>query len=79
MAMRIDGTAAAGLWANQALFTQAAHRIANLNAPPAPGEEPVELAEEVPAMIVSEHGYKASARVLRAQDETSRSLIDVLG
>ena len=77
--MRIDSTAAAGLWANQALFTQAAHRIANVNTPPEPGEDPVELAEEVPAMIVAEHGYTASARVLRVQDETSRSLIDVLG
>jgi flagellar hook-associated protein FlgK len=77
--MRIDGTAAAGLWANQALFTQAAHRIANVNTPPEPGEDPVELTEEVPAMIVAEHGYTASARVLRVQDETSRSLIDVLG
>jgi len=77
--MRIDGTAAAGLWANQALFTQAAHRVANVNTPPEPGEEPVELADEVPAMIVAEHGYTANARVMRVQDKTSRSLIDVLG
>jgi flagellar basal body rod protein FlgG len=77
--MRIDGSSAAGLWANQALFTQAAHRIANVNTPPGPGDDPVELAEEVPAMIVAEHGYTANARVMRVQDETSRSLIDVLG
>ena len=77
--MRIDGTAAAGLMANQALFTQAAHRIANVNTPPEPGENPVELTDEVPAMIVAEHGYTANARVMRVQDETSRSLIDVLG
>ena len=77
--MRIDGTAAAGLWANQALFTQATHRVANVNTPPEPGEEPVELADEVPAMIVAEHGYTANARVMRVQDKTSRSLIDVLG
>ena len=77
--MRIDGTAIGGLWANQALVAQAAHNIANVNTPPEPGEDPVELAEEFPAMIVAEHGYTASARVLRVQDETSRSLIDVLG
>jgi flagellar hook protein FlgE len=74
--MRIDGTAITGMWANEALFTQAANNVANMNTP---REQPVELAEEVPAMIVAEHGYTANARMLRVQDETSRSLIDVLG
>ncbi len=75
--MRIDSTAAAGLWANAALFNAAAHRVANVNTEDV--EPPVELAEEIPALIVAQHGYTANARVLRVQDETSRSLIDVLG
>ena len=77
--MRIDSTAIQGLWANAALFNGAAHRIANVNTPPAEGEQPVELAEEIPAMIVAQHGYTASARVLSVQDEMSGALIDVLG
>jgi flagellar hook protein FlgE len=77
--MRINSTAIQGLWANAALFHTAAHRIANVNTPPAEGEQPVELAQEIPAMIVAQHGYTASARVLSVQDEMSGSLIDVLG
>ena len=76
--MRIDGTATAGLWANQALFDQAAHRVANVNTPPEPGEDPVELTEEIPAMIVAEHGYTATARALRVQEELAGALIDML-
>lgn len=76
--MRIDSPVA-GLWANQAMFNQAAHRVANVNTPPAPGEQPVELAEEIPAMIVAGHGYTATARALRVQEELAGALIDVLG
>jgi flagellar hook protein FlgE len=75
--MEIGSTAAAGLWANQAQFNQAADRIANVNTPPAPGANPVELTEEVPAMILAENGYTANAQLLRVQDETTHSLIDV--
>jgi flagellar hook-associated protein FlgK len=77
--MRIDSTAIQGMWANASLFNAAAHRIANVNTPPAEGEQPVELVEEIPAMIVAQHGYTASARVLSVQDEMSGALIDVLG
>jgi flagellar hook-associated protein FlgK len=77
--MRIDSTAIQGMWAHQAMFAAAAHSIANVNTPPAEGEQPVELAEEIPAMIVAQHGYTANARVLSVQDEMSGSLIDVLG
>jgi flagellar hook protein FlgE len=76
--MRIDSTAIGGLWRGEALFDRAADNIANVNTPDH-GDQPVELTDEIPAMIVAEHGYTASARVLRVQDETSRSLIDVLG
>jgi len=76
--MQIGPTSVAGLWANQALFDRAAHRIANVNTPPEPGEDPVELTEEVPAMIVAEHGYTATARALRVQEELAGALIDML-
>jgi len=76
--MQIGSTSVAGLRANQALFDQAAHRIANVNTPPEPGEDPVELTEEVPAMIVAEHGYTATARALRVQEELAGALIDML-
>jgi flagellar hook protein FlgE len=77
--MRIGSASIAGLQANAALFDRAANNVANVSTPPADGEQPVELAEEMPAMIVAGHGYTANARALRAQDETSQSLIDVLG
>lgn len=76
--MRIDSPIA-GLWANQAMFNQAAHRVANVNTPPAEGEAPVDLTEEIPAMIVAGHGYTATARALRVQEELAGALIDVLG
>ena len=71
--MRIDGTAIGGMWANEALFTEAANNIANVNTP---REQPVELTQEVPAMIVASHGYTANARVLSVQDEMSGALLD---
>ena len=77
--MRIDSTAIQGMWAHQQMFAAAAHNIANVNTPPAEGQQPVELAQEIPAMIVAQHGYTANARVLSVQDEMSGSLIDVLG
>lgn len=76
--MHIDQTAIQGMWMHQGMFTAAAHRIANVNTPPAEGEQTVDLAEEIPAMIVAGHGYAANARVLSVQDEMSGSLIDVL-
>ena len=76
--MRIGSTSIAGMWANEALFTAAANNVANVNTPDY-REQPVELAEEIPAMIVTEHGYTANARMLRVQDETSGALIDMLG
>jgi flagellar hook protein FlgE len=76
IAMRIESTALTGLWANQAKFDTAADNVANVNTP---REQPVELADEFPAMTLADIGYTASARVLRAQDETSGDLIDVLG
>jgi flagellar hook-associated protein FlgK len=77
--MVIGSAAIQGMWAHQAMFTTAAHNIANVNTPPAAGEQPVELTEEIPAMIVAGHGYTANARVLSVQDEMSGALIDVLG
>ena len=74
--MRIDGTSINGLMANQALFQDAASRVANVNAP---RQQPVEFAQELPAMTVAEIGYSASARVISTQDEMSGELIDVLG
>jgi len=77
--MVIGTSAIQGMWAHEAMFAAAAHNIANVNTERAPGEDPVELTEEIPAMIVAEHGYTANARVLRVQDEMSGALIDVLG
>ncbi len=37
-----------------------------------------ELAQEFPAMAVSEIGYTANAQVISTQDELSGDLIDVL-
>ena len=74
--MRIDGTSISGLMANQAMFQAAAHNVANVNTP---REQPVELAQELPAMGVAEIGYTANARVISTQDELSGELIDVLG
>jgi flagellar hook protein FlgE len=76
VAMRIESTALTGLWGNQAKFDTAAENVANVNAP---REQPVELADEFPAMTIAEIGYTASARALRSQDEMSGDLIDVLG
>lgn len=78
-AMVIGSAAIQGMWAHQAAFQAAARNIANVNTPPEPGEQPVELAEEIPAMILAQHGYTANARVLSVQDEMSGALIDVLG
>jgi flagellar hook protein FlgE len=39
----------------------------------------VDLAEETVTQIVAELGYSASARVIRAQDEVSGALIDIVG
>jgi flagellar hook protein FlgE len=39
----------------------------------------VDLAEETATQIVAELGYSASARVIRAQDEVSGALIDIVG
>ena len=74
--MRIDGTSINGLMANRAKFDAAAENVANVNTP---REQPVELADEFPAMTIAEIGYTASARALRTQDDTSGDLIDVLG
>jgi len=76
--MRIGSTPVQGMLMNAGMFTAAANNIANVNTLDY-ADEPVELAEEIPAMIVAEHGYTANARVLRVQDEMSGSLIDVLG
>ena len=77
--MVIASSAIQGMQVHQAMFQAAAHNIANVNTPPEPGAQPVELVEEVPAMIVAQHGYTANARVLSVQDEMSGALIDVLG
>jgi len=76
--MRIGSTPVQGMLMNAGMFTAAANNIANVNTPDY-ADDPVELTEEIPAMIVAEHGYTANARVLRVQDEMSGSLIDVLG
>ena len=39
----------------------------------------VDLAEETATQIVAELGYTANARVIRAQDELSGALIDIVG
>ena len=75
--MRIDGTSMNGLWANQALFDTAANNVANVSTE-GYREQPVDLAEEFPAMAGAQIGYTANARTLRVQDETIGSLIDEL-
>ena len=64
-----------GLMANAALFEAAAHNVANVSTP---RQQPVELAQEFPAMAVSEIGYTANAQVISTQDEMSGDLIDVI-
>jgi flagellar hook protein FlgE len=75
--MRIDSTSLAGLWANETKFAKAANNVANVNTEDYAGG-PVDLAEEFPMMTVAEIGYTANARVVRTQDETTKSLIDEL-
>lgn len=38
----------------------------------------VALAEEMPGLIVAEHGYRANATAVRTQDEMAGALLDVL-
>jgi flagellar hook protein FlgE len=76
VAMRIDSSLA-GIQANAMLFDRAANKVANVNSEDR--DPPVDLADEVPAMDLAEIGYTASARAIRWQDETTQSLIDVLG
>jgi flagellar basal-body rod protein FlgC len=39
----------------------------------------VDLAEELPAMITTQHAYTANLKVLQARDEVLGSLLDVVG
>jgi flagellar hook-associated protein FlgK len=43
------------------------------------GASGVNLAEEMPGLSLAEVGYTALARVIRVQDQTMGSLIDMLG
>lgn len=56
------------------MFAAGAHNVANVNTP---GFR-VSLTEEIPALIVADHGYRANATVIRAQDEMSGALLNVI-
>ncbi len=45
---------------------------------PAPGMSGTDLAEEMPALAIAGATYAANAVAVRAQDETTGSLVDVL-
>ena len=45
---------------------------------PAPGMSGTDLAEELPALVMAGATYGANAAAIRVQDETTRSLVDVL-
>lgn len=44
----------------------------------AAGMSDVSLTEEIPALIVADHGYRANATVIRTQDEMSGALLNVI-
>lgn len=39
----------------------------------------VDLTEEFPAMMTTQHAYKANLKVVQAQDEVLGSLLDIMG
>ncbi len=39
----------------------------------------VDLAEEIPQMMISQRGYEANITALKVQDETIGSLLDIIG
>ena len=63
-----------GLHAAQWALATHAHNIANVNSEGAA----VDLPTEIVGVITARHAYDANARVLKAQLEQDKSLLDVL-
>lgn len=66
------------LKADGATPTKTDHASQNQSAPSAPGTYIPSLAEEIVQLKLAAHAYKTNARLLRAADEISRTVLDSL-
>ena len=76
--MRVDASIG-GLQAAQDRLASRADRIARLEVPVAPGQAPVDLADELTGTLLDVRLGQANVDVIRAQDTLARETLDLLG